>query len=329
VFSAFRVPLPRSLAKTTWLAMALLAPWQDGAAQAQSAGDASIRLEYQFIHTGDFADANTLFTNWTTDSQVALLSADYAITDRWTVYAALPYVQKRFNPKAFLAGAPHNPNDPWWIAFEPPDKRFIDDGEYHGGFQDLSVGVTYLALDGPLTVRPYIGYGYPTDSYPFFGKAAIGLNLWNVPVGVAATYVPYFSDWYFSADVAYVFSEEPLGVNVDYWLGYLAAGYWFKPQFAMNLFLSTKYVRDGLVLPWDFTDDPTYSTFPVGFDTPEWWQHDRLLQHRILNVGIGFDWFINERYQLSGTYFQSVWEAQTTTVENAFTLGLTRYFDRE
>ena len=299
-------------------------------AQDQSRGDASLRLEYQFIHTGVFHDAGILTGDyWTTDSQVALLSGDYALSERWTFFAALPYVQKRFNPDLshFTRGDPHNPNDPWWIDFVPPDKRFIDDGNYHGGFQDFSFGVSYLATDGPLIVVPYIGYGFPADDYPFYAKAAIGANLWNIPVGVDVTYVPYFSDWYLNGNLAYVFSEEPLDVNVDFWLGYLEAGYWFSPRFSTNAFLSAKYLRDGYVLPWSFTDDPTYSNYPGDFDTIYWWQHDRLLRHRFVNAGIGFDYFLSEKYQLSGSYFTAIWSEQTNEVDYAFTLALTRYFD--
>jgi hypothetical protein len=300
-------------------------------AQGQERGDASLRVEYQYIETGDFFDANFEFDYWNTKSHVVLLSGDYALSDRWSVYAALPYVQKRFipAPENPFGGDPHNPNDPWWIDFVPPDKRFIDDGDYHGGFQDLSFGIRYLALDGPLTVSPYIGYGFPTDDYPFYAKAAIGANLWNVPVGVDLNYVPYFSDWYFRANAAYVFSEKPLDINVDYWLGFLSGGYWFRPGFSVNAFASVKYLRDGLLMPWDFTDDPTYGNYPADFDTIEWWQHDRLLRHRFVNVGLGFDWFVNDRYLLSGTWYTGVWAEQVNEVDTAFTLALTRYFSRD
>ena len=149
------------------------------------------------------------------------------------------------------------------------------------------------------------------------------MNLWNIPVGVDVSFIPYFSDWHFRGNLAYVFSEEPLGVNVDYWLAYLSAGYWFQPNFSMDVFLSSKYLIDGLIIDYDFGN---LANYPDDFDTEEWWHHDRLLRHRIVNIGIGFDYFLSERYQLSGTYFRSVWSDQTTEVENAYSIALTRYF---
>ena len=313
----------------TWLVCSLLVMTFPGVstAQSQTKGDASLRAEYQYIRTGNYQGDGFVADYWTTDSHIALLSGDYSLSDRLTVYAALPYVQKRFNATKGN-GDPHNPNDPFWVDFVPPDKRFIDDERYHGGFQDLSFGLSYLAVDGPAwTVSPFIGYGFPTNNYPFYAKAAIGANLWNIPVGVNLSYIPFFSDWHFRGNLAYVFSEQPLDVNVDYWLGYLSAGYWFKPGFSMNVFLSVKYLRNGLILPWDFTDDPTFSNYPEAFDTEEWYHHDRLLRHRFANLGVAFDYFLNERFKLSGSYYTGIWADQTNEVDRAFTLALTRYWD--
>lgn len=301
--------------------------FSDGAfSQGQSKGDGSIRLEYQFIRTGSFLSGSEEFDYWTTDTQVALLSGDYAISDRFTIFAALPYVRKRFNSEVSWGGDPHNPNDPYWVDFVPPDKRFWDDGDYHSALQDFSIGLSYLVEKGPWTLYPYVSYGVPASDYPFFAKAAIGLNLWTIPVGTAFSYVPYFSDWHFEGNVAYVFSEKPLGVNVDYWLVDLSAGYWFKPNLSVDAFLTLKYVRDGLsLLSPDFVDgDP--ANYPADFDTEAWWQHDRLVGHRNLNFGVGVDYFFNLDWKLSGSAYQSVWTDESNEVDFAFTLGLTRFF---
>jgi len=310
--------------------LALSAPGRSQA-QSQQKGDASIRVEYQYIGTGSYQADSFVANYWTTDSHVALLSGDYALSDKWTIYAALPYVQKRFNPSDVEfptgPGDPHDPNHYFWVDFVPPDKRFIDDGDYHGGLQDLSFGVSYRAVDGPAwTVSPYFGYAVPADNYPFYAKAAIGLNLWNIPVGVDVSFIPYFSDWHFRGNLAYVFSEEVLGVNVDYWLAYLSAGYWFKPNFSMNVFLSSKYLRDGLIIDYDFGD---LGHYPDDFGTEEWYHHDQTLRHRILNVGIAFDYYFNEKWQLSGSYFETTWADQTNEVDGAFSIAVTRYFGGE
>jgi hypothetical protein len=38
------------------------------------------------------------------------------------------------------------------------------------------------------------------------------------------------------------------------------------------------------------------------------------------------DYFLNKKYQLSASYFQSIWSEQAVEVDNAFSIALTRYF---
>jgi hypothetical protein len=305
--------------------------------QEQKRGDGSLRTEYQFIRTGAFRSDGVDFDYWSTDTQVLIVSGDYAINDRWTVFASLPYVRKRFKPDLPPSGGPpggdpHNPNDPYWVDFVPPDTRFWDDGEYHGDFQDFTFGLAYRFSKGPWTLGPYISYGVPATDYPFFAKAAIGKNLWTVPVGTTVSFVPYFSDWHFDGNFAYVFSEEPLGYNVDYWLAHLSAGYWFRANLSVNAFLSLKYTRDGvsLISPIFINENATFPpVYPNDWDTEEWWNHDRLIGNRNLNLGISFDYFFSPEWKVSGSGYQSVWTEESTDIDYAFTIALTRFFGGE
>ena len=322
-----RRPLARrySLVLASWVALSFLGV---ALAQEQSRGDASIRLELQYFKSGAFVSRDQRFDYWTTKSQVALISGNYALNDRWTVFASLPYVRKRFVSEVPWGGDPHNPNDPYWVDFIPPDKRFWDDGDYHGALQDFSIGVSYRFARGPWTLNPYISYGTPASDYPIFAKAAIGRNLWTIPVGTSISYVPYFSDWHFSGDFAYVFSEKPLGRNVDYWLAHLSAGYWFKANLSVNAFLSLKYGYGTSLLSPEFVNEnadfpPVY---PDDFDTEKWWQHDRLIGNRNLVWGIGIDYAISPKWALSGSTFRSIWTEEANEDDLALTIGLTRAF---
>ena len=321
-------PEPRALSLVAIVLLGSLA-FDLALAQGQKKGDASIRLEVQHIRTGKFIFDLGEANYWTTDTQLMLISGDYAVSDRLTVFGALPYVRKRFNAGELFGGDPHNPNDFYWVDFVPPDKRFWDDGEYHGDFQDLSIGVSYvLTEEGPLTVTPFMSYGVPVTNYPFFAKAAIGKNLWTLPVGVSLSYVPYFSDWHFDGSFAYVFSEKPLDVNVDYSVLHLSAGYWFKPNLSINAFLAGKYTWQGYEFS-DFADDIFSAVYPDDFGTEVWWHHDRLFAARHLNIGAGFDYFLNESYKVSGSGYTGIWAESTNEIDFAFTLGVTRYFGGE
>lgn len=291
-------------------------------AQDDSIRKSSLRFEYQYIRTGEFFDESLVYGTGgdigTTDTHALILSGNLPIGDSLSLFASVPYIQKRHqgnNPHNFLE----------FSNFNPPDRRIVDDGDYHGGLQDLSFGARYRFLEGPVQISPFISYGVPMNDYPIYGKAAIGANLWAIPIGVQLDFQPYFSDWSFSGNVAYVFREEPLDINVDYWLYTVSAGYYFSPRTFVSAFVFGKDTPQGVELPWDFTDDPTYGDL-ADFDTELWWQHDRVLAHSFTNIGLGVDYIINERYQFSGQAWTSLTADQVNEVDYAFSLALTVFF---
>ena len=302
-----------------WFMLLMTLP---AASQEGSARKSALKIEYQYVRTGDFFDESAVFGSGgdigTTDTHAFVLSGNLPIGDKLSLFASLPYVQKRHrgaNPHNFLE----------FVNFEPPDRRLVDDGDYHGGLQDLSFGARYRLLNGPVQVSPFISYGVPIDDYPIYGKAAIGVNLWAIPIGVQLDYQPYFSDWRFGGNVAYVFREEPLDINVDYWLYTVSAGYYFSPRTFISAFVFSKDTPHGAKLPYDFTDDPTYQDL-ADFDTELWWQHDRVLAHGFTNAGLGIDYVLSERYQLSGQAWTSLRAEQANEVDYALSIALTVFF---
>ncbi|MDH3719655.1 MAG: transporter [Planctomycetota bacterium] len=276
-------------------------------------GDASFRLEYQYIRTGAFDSSIGDIDIGNTDSHAWLLAFDYAFTNRWTIMASLPYIRKRHT-----GALPHNPVLDFQ-NYRPPDLTVVDDGEYHGGFQDIYAGVQYLAIDGPaFSLSPFVVYGTPVRDYPFYAHAAIGRNIWHIPVGAAFTIRPYFSDFFFSGDVAYVFTEKSLGVDISHWLINLNASYYVTPRFAPKIFATIKHGNKGLSFPDDFDVND--------LDNEGWYFHDRTIKHNFINAGVGFDWFIGNDYRLSVTAFKMVSPDQVNIVERAWTMGITRYF---
>ena len=130
---------------------------------------------------------------------------------------------------------------------------------------------------------------------------------------------PGLSNAYYRADIGYVFVEETLGVSVNYWNIRAEAGYQFGPRFTGRLFGLLKK-GSGLSVPDDFPG------FPGQLTDELWYQHDRLLKHNYLNIGIGLDWALNDQYSLSGNYREMSWADQVNILEYALTLSLTRTF---
>jgi len=270
----------------------------------------SLRLEYQYAHTGAIDGPDGAFDLGRTDTHVFLLAGVYALGERWKIFGSLPYVRKRHK-----GAAAHDPVADF-IVYTPPDLRVVDDGRYHGGFQDVYVGAQYLAVDGPLSISPYVSLGGPVSDYPTYGNAIIGKHLWEIPVGVNVDFTPYFSDWSFRADISYVFSEKVTGVDLNYWLLHASASYYLTRRLASRVFLVNRIAPHAL--NWeDFGDD---------WDNEAGFQHDRTLRHAYLNGGIGFDFVVSDRYSISATYYETLEQDIVAKVESAFTLALTHRF---
>lgn len=283
--------------------------------EARQRGDASLTLEYQYVRTGDFDSTLARLEVGRMDTHVMLLSGDYALNERWTVMASLPYVQRRY-----IGDSPHHPIDEF-PTYVPPDLVLIDDGTYQKGLQDMFVGVQYLAKDDALYVSPYVYYGNPVNDYHIYGWSALGRGIWHLPVGVRLGYTPYFSDWSFDADIAYVFTEKTLGVDISHWLIHASAGYHLTPRFQANVFFSIKKSFNGLDFDQAFVDQY--------YDTETWYFHDRVLKHSYVNAGIGFNWVLSEKYSLSSNILTMVDPDQTNDIEFAGAISFTRYFSRK
>lgn len=302
-------------ARIAGLGLALVATVFCASIAAAAKGDGSLRIEYQYLRTGAFDSSIGDIDIGSTDGHALMFSGQYALTDRWTVTASLPYIRKRHQ-----GALPHDPVADF-TNFEPSDLRLIDDGDYHGGWQDVYVGASYLLLDGPLSLQPFVAVGVPTTDYPFYGHAAIGRNLWHLPVGAAVSWQPLFSDFLFSGDVAYVFTEKTLGVDISHWLVHAQASYYLTRSFVPKLFVTVKHGTKGLAFPDDFD--------LADLDNAEWYYHDRTIKHNFVNAGLGFDWQFSENYQLSASWFKMVDPEQVNILDRAWTLSLTRFFSGE
>lgn len=293
------------LLATAMLAVLPAAPAQEGTLDLKH----SVRLEYQYGKTGSIDAFGDQFDLGRTDTHVFLLSADFALSERWKVFGSIPYVRKRHQ-----GAAAHDLSE--FITYTPPDLRIVDDGQYHGGFQDLYVGTRYLAVEGPLSISPHISFGGPVSDYPVYGNAIIGKHLWELPVGVSAGFTPSFSDWSFHADITYVFSEDVMDVDLNYWLLYASASYFVTPRFAPRVFLVKRDAPNALDLN-DFGDD---------YDNEAGYHHDRTLKHSYLNAGIGFDYIVSDRYSISATYYETIKQDVVANLDSAFSLALTHRF---
>ena len=279
------------------------------AADGQSrAGHGHISLTYQQIDVDGFESAVGTLPIGPVETRTLVFDVEYYLNDRIALVAGIPYVRKRY-----LGTFQHDP-----LALDPPRPEIenVDQGDWNTGFQDFHFGFRYLLKDGPLVIEPFAFLGIPSHEYPFFGNAAVGQHVLKFDLGSSFTWYPGLSNAYYRGDLAYVFVEKTLGVNINHWRVNAEVGYQFGPRLTGRVFALLKR-GNGLTFPYDF---PTPRT------GEQWYQHDRLVKHNFMNVGIGVDWALNDTYQLTANYMEMAWAEQVHKMEYAFTLGVSMAF---
>src|SRR5215471_5427343 len=101
-------------------------------------------------------------------SQSVGAEVGYAITNRWEVAFGLPFVDAKWY-QFEGAGRPHDPH--------------IDNGEYHGTFQDYHLTVLFQLVRDPVALTPFVSAVIPSHDYQYFAHAAAGRDLREYTLG--------------------------------------------------------------------------------------------------------------------------------------------------
>lgn len=275
--------------------------------EGQSRG--TITLGYQFQHTrGLILDNGDIPGNTTTDAHILYLAVNYMLDDHWEAHAELPFIRKR------SSGGPgaHRPD---LLTLPHPEAEFLDDGNYHGAWQDWILGVSYHTDWGRFGVEPHLIATIPSHDYSHFANAAIGQNLWKLKLGVDFTRRLESSNFYYSFGYSYEAWEKVLGTSLNKHHFRASAGYFFGPRISGRIFVNA---RDGQGL----------TTTEVGSDrTSEiWYQHDRLTKHNYAIAGLSASYRINDAYSVSVTGARMVWGRNVHDLKYAYGVELVRGF---
>lgn len=244
-------------------------------------------------------------------SEGLLFGLDYGLSERWSLSASIPIIRKRYR-----GPAPHIP-----ALLDPPNNTapFIDDGDYHGGWQDFRLGLHYTTMARGFLLTPYVVAHIPSRNYPHFGQAAIGQNRDKLQVGVGIGRVMETRPFFYRLDVSRNFVERTLGRNVDHTIYDLSLGWFARDRLALSVF-GRKKTGNG-VEPTDFA---FFGRPP--FRGEAWYQHDRLFPHEYEMLGVALEWSINDRYGLGVAVSQMAGGNYVQRIDSATQVTLTRYF---
>lgn len=303
--------LGRLLAAAALLVLAA----QPSAGQAfiPAPGDGSISLSFQSVRTSGQLDGNgeEIFRG-ATDAQALICHVEYGVTDKIAVHAALPLIMARYNGEAR-----HDVG----LDLQPTD---IDDGTYHGSFQDFYVGARYGIVQSPrFALAPFVEVIIPSHHYESVGQAAVGRDLRAVLVGAAAggfldDIVPGL---YFQTRVSYAIAQDLLDVRTNRTGIDSAIGYFVSPRLAIQFVETFQHFHDGI----DFYAGPPFTASihsGVPVTAEHGLNHDRLMRSRVLSLGGGVNYAFTESVGLFATATTMAWGKSLQRPERALTVGM-------
>ena len=230
-------------------------------AWAPPAGVGAVNIVYQTIdNTGHRTTDGSMLKGYDSFSRAVLLEMDYAVTDRFSLTAGVPYLGAKYTgPLASFSQLPIDECHCW-----------------NHGWQDFGATARYNLLNGSFALTPSVSLGMPTHDYSYFGEAVLGRNLREVRIGIDAgqrldAISPRLS---VAGRYSYAFVEKVIDVPNN------------RSNVALeSAFLVTRKLSARAVFSWQRTNGGL--TAPE-FDTQERFeQFDRLLRDNNFHVGAG------------------------------------------
>ena len=246
------------------------------------------------------------------------LDASYNLSSDWTVSGGIRYFTGRYNgsfpncptPAPMIcAGAP--PLNP-----PQPQSPFIDDGKYHGAWQDWHVGVAWHTNIDTYYITPSATAYIPTHNYPTFGNAVVGQDLRQLLLGIQLQHQFNFTDFYYLVDYGYAFSERVDHTNTGYQRADIELGWFITKKFKIDTFVTS---RAGL----GARANPVLSDIKLDYS---WYERQRSTQHDYHAVGLGFNYDLGNRFSVSANLQHEYWGDSVYDFKYALEAYLTRSF---
>lgn len=274
----------------------------EAAAQAfvPAAGEGSVSASYQFTATsGQLGIFGRVFPDLPLDrtqTHALIWHVEYGLSDRIAVHASLPYMNVRYE-----GPFPHDVG----LQGQPSD---IDDGTYHGSFQDFYFGTRFNVVQSPrFALTPFVEVIIPSHHYESLGQAVVGRDLRALVMGAA---LGGFADdllpgLYFQTRLSYAVVQEAVAIRPNRTGIDSAVGYFVSPRLGIQFVQTFLMTHDGI----DFRSPSEVFALHKGGEVTlaHILNHDRLIRTNALNVGGGVTFALTEKVGVFGTATIMAW----------------------
>src|SRR5262245_7209304 len=263
-----------------------------------SAGYGNIFSANHYFGTVNPGEGSTIDVGHTRGNSIAF-AVGYGITDRLAFSFGIPYqIYKYYG--------------------DFPHPSVLDDGQYHGTWQDYHIGLAYQAVLGAtFAVSPFIVGVIPSHDYEFFAHAAPGKDLHEIRLGFGAgsrldQLVP---GSYVQGDYSYAFVEKVQGIHHDRSDFGLEIGYFVTPELRARVLGTGYYTHGGLVFHTPFDLPPELLPY-----------HDQIGHSSQVNFGGGLSYALTGAIEVYAIYAKSVWGRDGHKIDNGLNFGFTWSF---
>lgn len=237
-------------------------------------------------------------------SQSFQIALGYGLTDRLAASVALPYILTKYY------GTPGQNFFPHTIS--------IDDGHYHGIFQDFRIDLDYQLLRGPIAVAPFVAAVIPSHSYTYFAHSAGGKGLHEYLLGSSfgARLDQLLAGSYVEVTYSYAFVERVLDIHHDRSNAFLELGYFLTPSLSMRGIATGLYTHGGI-------NGVAADRLPP----PEiFLHHDQIGHESGISVGGGLSYVLTGSTEVYASYLTQVQGRGGHKIKDSFSFGVTYSF---
>jgi hypothetical protein len=284
-------------------------------------GHGSIWISYLDTYVNGFWLTPSIeLPNGAVRSHGIALGLEYYFADAWSAYASIPFMSNKYEGPGPHCPTTTPPQCAGIPALDPqhPESQFIDDGQYHSTWQDLTLGVSYHANVNDYLITPSVTATIPSHDYVFFDNAAVGQRLYQLMLSATLAHQFEFTNLYYQIGYGYAFSQHVLGVDTGYQRFDGELGYFVDERLTLRSFFTSR-IGNGLTALelGPMTDGQT---------NDYWYHHDQLSVHSYLGAGLGFDYHLGGSYVLTASIQRELWGETVFDFRYAFEARLTKQF---
>jgi len=237
-------------------------------------------------------------------SQSIQIALGYGLTDRLAVSVALPYILTKYYGTSGQNFFPHTIS--------------VDDGNYHGIFQDFRIDVDYQLLRDPVAVAPFFAAVIPSHSYTYFAHAAGGRELQEYLLGSSfgARLDQLLAGSYVELTYSYAFVERVLDIHHDRSNAFLELGYFLTPSLSLRGIATGFYTHGGI-------NGRAADQLPP----PEiFLHHDQIGHESGISVGGGLTYVLTGSTEVYASYLTQVQGRGGHKIKDSLSFGVTYNF---